>query len=115
MTRPPDSWGESVLTRMDRWGKQSSWLPEPVERFPRNVFLGIFAWNFPILFLAIAVIGTVLYRTDPNPDGTGVFTTLNWIVEVLALAFALAAVIDLSGCLWLRGLWNRRARLLRED
>ena len=111
MMRPPESWGETILLRMDRWSERSKWLPTPEQRFPSNVFWGIFVWNFPILLVAIGAIGTLLYRSDKTDTG---FFFDNWILEVFLVALTLATTIDFFGCLWLRRLWNRRARWLRE-
>jgi hypothetical protein len=101
------------LARVDGWRRRSDWLPEPEERFPSGAFWGIFLWNLPILFLALAAIGTVLYQSDPDSSGTGFFTTLNWMVELGIGSLAIAIAVDLGGCLWLRRLWNRRARWIR--
>jgi hypothetical protein len=115
MMPSPDTWGGVMLARMDRWSERRHHLPGPDQPFPRKVLFGIFVWNFPILFAAIGALTALFYRVDPDASGTGMFTPLNWIVEVLLVALILATVLDLGTCLWLRRLWNRRARFLRQD
>ncbi len=113
--RPANSFGDTLLARMDRWKERSDWLPEQDQRIPGGVFWGIFGWNFPILLLSIGVIGLLFYQSDPDSSGIGFFSTLNWKVELAIGSVGLAFLIDLGGCLWLRRLWNRRARWLREE
>jgi len=96
-----------MLVRMDQWSERSHWMPEPDEWFPGRVFWGIFIWNFPILLVALSLIGFMLYRTDQES-----FTGINWMVELALGALTLATTIDLVGCLYLRRLWNKRARRL---
>ena len=106
---------ETLLNRLDRWNKAAKWIGEPDQWFPRRVFFGIFAWNFPILAIGIGAIGTMFYRSDSDPSGLGIFTPLNWVVELSIAAVMLATIIDFIACLWLRHLWNRRVRALRSE
>jgi len=108
------SLSEALLNRLDQWNTRGRWLQEQDQWFPRQVFLGIFFWNFPILVLGIGAIGAMFYRADPDPSGFGLFTQMNWMVELTITAFLLAFAIDFLGCLWLRRLWNRRARWIRS-
>ena len=114
MRPTPTNLGEAMLARMDRWTERSQWLPQSDEWFPGKVFWGIFLWNFPILLISTAIIGLVLYRSDPETSTTGFFTAWDWRLELAAEASLLATSVDLTGCLYLRRLWNRRARWIRS-
>ena len=111
----PGSHSESLLGRLDEWNRAGKWLEDKEEAFPPAVFWGIFIWNFPILAIAFGIIGVLFYRSDPDPNGYGLFTHFGWLTELILTTGTLTALIDLAACLWLRRLWNKRARSLRQE
>jgi len=109
------SLGSTILGRLDEWNKRSHWMPEPDDWFPSKAFWGIFVWNFPFLLVAIGGIGALMYRSDPDPSGIGFFTPMSWVTELAIGTLGLTTLIDFAGCLWLRRLWNKRARWIRKS
>jgi hypothetical protein len=104
-----------LLERLDRWNERSHWMPDAAEWFPRKVFVGFLIWNFPILAITVAIVFAMMHSANPVPNNEGILTPLNWIVELIIGAVILAAIADITGCLYIRALWNRRARKLRKE
>jgi len=107
--------GGGILERLDRWNERGKWMPEREEWFPAKVFWGFFAWNFPFLLAAFAAIWAMARSISPDPSGGGVFTSMNWVAEMAIGSVGFGALVDLLGCLWVRRLWNKRARELRDE
>lgn len=116
-----NGWGEYFLSRADddsQWGngRGVAWRPAKNEDLSWTKFFWIFAFNFPLYFVALGLMGVVLSVAWERQGQPGLVTgTADSILQYILGLSLVSGLLDLGVCTVLRNAWNRRARQIRAS